>query len=201
MSAFRQVALKEPDCKLFYIDNFLDIAEASNFWKFLVESREEFLKFEYKREIIQWSKPAGKTYSFCEHSFIAKECPDLIHLLSKQVKELLVAEYPDVFSSSPLEFNYCLCNYYTDGEGGVSWHTDDEKELIEYAPIACISLGEIRRFGLKNINDETDVVELDLADGSLVVMAGAMQKKYYHSILTDETKQGSRFSLTFRCHH
>ena len=40
------------------------------------------------------------------------------------------------------KFNSCLLNLYHNGEEGLGWHSDDEKELGETNTIASLSLGE-----------------------------------------------------------
>ena len=36
------------------------------------------------------------------------------------------------------EFNSCLLNFYHDGDDGMGWHSDDEKELDPSSPIASL---------------------------------------------------------------
>ena len=148
----------------------------------------------YGREVVQWSHPPGRTYQFSETVFVASKFPAFALAVKKTVESVLSQAFP-----SPRGFNYCVCNYYDSGNSGVSWHADAEDELIDGSPIACVSFGAPRVFGLRPIAGTDHGLELRLASGSVVVMAGATQRNYFHSILK-EPGMGARYSLTFRIH-
>ncbi|MEY3419144.1 MAG: hypothetical protein RJA46_915, partial [Pseudomonadota bacterium] len=42
-------------------------------------------------------------------------------------------------------YNSCLLNLYHNGDEGMGWHSDDEKELDSTAPITSVSLGARRK--------------------------------------------------------
>ena len=42
-------------------------------------------------------------------------------------------------------YNSCLLNLYHDGDEGMAWHSDDEKELAPQGAIASLSFGAERR--------------------------------------------------------
>lgn len=44
------------------------------------------------------------------------------------------------------KFNACLLNFYHDGQDGMAWHSDNEKELGKNPVIASLSFGVNRRF-------------------------------------------------------
>ncbi|MHA1571709.1 MAG: alpha-ketoglutarate-dependent dioxygenase AlkB family protein, partial [Alphaproteobacteria bacterium] len=94
-------------------------------------------------------------------------------------------------------FNGVLLNLYRDGTDSVSWHADNEASLGRQPVIASISLGGTRRFVLKHRQDGTRVV-LALAHGSCLVMAGATQDRWVHSVPKTSRLVAPRVNLTFR---
>ena len=98
-----------------------------------------------------------------------------------------------------LEFNSLLINYYRNGSDHVSWHADDERELGVNPAIASLSFGEVRRFQLRHRSlKDLKPVTLDLESGSLVLMAGAIQRHWVHRIAKSAKPLGGRINLTFR---
>ena len=95
------------------------------------------------------------------------------------------------------EFNSCLLNLYHDGDEGMAWHSDDEAELGKNTTIASVSLGATRKFSFKHkVNGQT--VSLLLENGSLLVMKGATQSHWLHSLPKTKTVKHPRINLTFR---
>lgn len=94
------------------------------------------------------------------------------------------------------DFNYLLLNYYRDGKDYISFHND--KEAIEEGKniIASLSLGESRKFVMKNM-ETNEKKEFLLEDGSLLVMGGNCQKYWTHSV-PKQMNKGKRINLTFR---
>ena len=53
------------------------------------------------------------------------------------------------------KFNSCLLNLYHNGNEGMAWHSDAEKDLVKNGAIASLSLGAERRFLFKHkLTDE-----------------------------------------------
>jgi alkylated DNA repair dioxygenase AlkB len=96
-------------------------------------------------------------------------------------------------------FNSVLLNYYRDERDGMGWHSDDEAELGAQPVIASLSLGASRRFKLRHKSAlQKQTLCIALGDGDLLVMAGAMQENWQHSVPKETRKQGARINLTFR---
>lgn len=99
-------------------------------------------------------------------------------------------------------YKMCLVNWYRDGNDYIGFHSDDEKQIIDGTPIYSISIGAKRKFILKkrnNINDDClDNYELDLENGSLVIMCGFCQKTHQHSVPKSKKDIGMRINFTFR---
>lgn len=95
------------------------------------------------------------------------------------------------------DFNSVLANLYRDGHDSMGWHSDDEPELGPQPVIASLSLGATRRFQLRHKRNGTRYW-LDLGDGSLLVMAGTLQRHWRHCIAKTRRPVGARINLTFR---
>lgn len=95
-------------------------------------------------------------------------------------------------------YNSVLCNLYRDGNDSMGWHSDDEPELGRRPRIASLSFGAVRMFRLRHRRDPMARVELPLAAGSLLLMAGDTQANYRHSVPKTARCPGARINLTFR---
>lgn len=94
-------------------------------------------------------------------------------------------------------FNSVLLNYYRDGRDSMGMHSDDEPELGPEPAIASVSLGEVRPFVLRH-KRSGEQLQLPLASGSLLLMAGKMQHCWVHGIKKSTRPLGPRLNLTFR---
>lgn len=96
-----------------------------------------------------------------------------------------------------VSFNYALVNNYLDQTKCIGYHSDDEKELGQYAVIAGISLGEERSIYFKSkLTDE--VIKISLPHGSMYIMFFPTNKYWKHSIPRTTKHLGQRISITFR---
>ncbi|MCU1351949.1 MAG: alpha-ketoglutarate-dependent dioxygenase AlkB [Acidimicrobiales bacterium] len=96
------------------------------------------------------------------------------------------------------ELNGVLCNLYRDGRDSVAWHSDDEAELGPTPFIASVSFGATRRFQLRHKHRPELRHELELTDGSLLVMQGPTQRHWRHQVPKTSRAVGARINLTFR---
>jgi alkylated DNA repair dioxygenase AlkB len=94
-------------------------------------------------------------------------------------------------------YNSCLLNLYHNGEEGMGWHTDNEKELKKEGAIASISFGVPRKFCFKHKQTE-EKVDLLLDHGSLLVMKGSTQSHWLHRLPPSKKINSLRINLTFR---
>lgn len=103
-----------------------------------------------------------------------------------------------VESACDTEFNSVLLNLYGDGQDSMGWHADDEPELGRNPSIASLSLGAARRFCLKHRTLPDERREIPLAHGSLLLMKGALQHHWLHSLPKTTKVATPRLNLTFR---
>ena len=94
-------------------------------------------------------------------------------------------------------YNSCLLNLYHDGNEGMAWHSDDEKELEPDGAIASLSFGAERRFLFRH-RQSKEKLEVLLAAGSLLVMRGTTQTHWLHSLPKMKKVRTPRVNLTFR---
>jgi alkylated DNA repair dioxygenase AlkB len=94
-------------------------------------------------------------------------------------------------------FNSCLLNLYHDGNEGMAWHSDAEKDLKKDGAIGSVSLGAERKFSFKHKQTD-EKVELLLEHGSLLVMKGTTQTHWLHRLPPIKQVARARVNLTFR---
>lgn len=94
-------------------------------------------------------------------------------------------------------FNSVLLNYYRDGRDGMGMHSDNEPELGPQPAIASVSFGAARIFILHHKRTRQRL-KVELSDGSLLLMAGQLQKNWSHGINKSARALGPRVNLTFR---
>lgn len=95
------------------------------------------------------------------------------------------------------KFNACLLNYYHNGSEAMSWHSDNEKEILKHSAIASISFGAERKFGFKH-NFTKEEISIMLGKGSLLIMKDETQIYWKHKLYTNAKISEPRINLTFR---
>lgn len=94
-------------------------------------------------------------------------------------------------------FDYVLITRYRDGRDCLDWHADDERELGAAPVIASVSLGATRMFRVRPRLGGPSVGQ-PLGHGSLLLMWGASQQRYKHSVPRTARAVGERLNLSFR---
>ena len=95
------------------------------------------------------------------------------------------------------KFNACLLNYYHNGSEAMSWHSDNEKEILKHSAIASVSFGAERKLGFKH-NFTKEEISLMLEKGSLLIMKDKTQIYWKHKLYTNAKIIEPRINLTFR---
>lgn len=172
-----------------------------------------------KRQIV-WMADEGLSYRYAGHShqatgwhpivFHVKQIiEDKIHTLlfnadngHSTVDAKSINNQKTINTDPRPYFNACLLNYYPSGSEAMGYHADDEKELGDQPLIAALSLGATRKMAFKHKAVEhkktPDKIELYLASGQLIVMAGVTQQYWKHCITKTTKVNTGRISLTFR---
>lgn len=98
-------------------------------------------------------------------------------------------------------FDSCLVNLYRDGSDAVAWHGDTVRKVLRDPLVVTISLGSRRRFLVRRRGGGPTVLSLSPGEGDLVVMGGAMQHEWEHTVPRDARASGARMSVTMRHSH
>jgi len=147
--------------------------------------------FIYGKEIVTkrkvaWYADEPVSYTYSGYTKMASAWPGFL----QEIKQVVESNCGEVFNS-------CLCNFYSSGTEGMSWHSDAEKDLIANGTIAALSLGGERKFSFKHKKTGKSV-SLNLEHGSLLIMKGTTQQNWLHSLPKTKKDREPRVSLTFR---
>ena len=96
-----------------------------------------------------------------------------------------------------VEFDRVWVNLYRDGRDSVAWHGDRNRHSHRDPLVATVSLGARRRFRLRPLGGRPQH-ELHPGHGDLVVMGGACQHEWQHTVPKDARAVGARMSITLR---
>ena len=94
-------------------------------------------------------------------------------------------------------YNSCLLNLYHNGDQGMAWHSDGEKDLKKNGSIASLTLGAERKFSFKH-KETKETISLTLENGSLLIMKGETQSHWLHRLPPTKLVSKPRINLTFR---
>lgn len=146
----------------------------------------------YDKEVLTprltaWFGDEDKSYQLDGKQFIIN--PWSYELLSLKQK---------IEQFSGYRFNSVLLNLYRNGNDSVAWHRDKESELGNRPVIASVSLGEVRNFDFRKVDDHKKKYSLPLAHGSLLIMKGDLQVYWEHRIAKSTKPMQPRINLTFR---
>lgn len=94
-------------------------------------------------------------------------------------------------------FNSCLLNLYHDGDEGMAWHSDGEKDLKKNGSIGSLSFGAERKFAFKHKTTKL-TTSIVLEKGSLLLMKGTTQTNWLHRLPPTKKVKTPRINLTFR---
>ena len=181
------------DGEYIFIKNFFDQLESKKYFDLLLKNilwKQEKMNM-YGKEIpfprlTAWYGDNDKPYSFSGISLSPNEwTSELLEIKKKIEKE------------TEATFNSVLLNRYRDGSDSISWHTDAEKELGKDPIIASVNFGATRKFQLKHMKTN-EKIELELSNGSLLIMQGSLQHYWKHQVPKTKKKISERINLTFR---
>jgi alkylated DNA repair dioxygenase AlkB len=188
-----QTNLLPKDGIVVYYKNLLTSQEANHYFDCLLNTIEwkNDQAFIYGKLIITKRKVAwyGDTdfeYTYSKNTKRALPwTPELVEL--KQMIEDKTGE----------KYNSCLLNLYHNGDEGMAWHSDAEKELKKNGAIGSLSLGAERKFTFKH-KETQETISLILENGSLLLMKGQTQTSWLHRLPPTKLISTPRINLTFR---
>jgi len=94
-------------------------------------------------------------------------------------------------------FTGLFCNYYRSGRDGVAWHGDRIGRQVIDPLVAIVSLGGSRWFAMRDTSGSSAPWRWLLHGGDLLVMGGATQHHWEHSV-PKSVSGPPRISLTTR---
>jgi alkylated DNA repair dioxygenase AlkB len=97
-----------------------------------------------------------------------------------------------------VHFDSCLINLYRDGSDAVAWHADTVRKVLRNPLVATISLGARRGFHVRPAAGGAVVRRYAPGEGDLIVMGGAMQHDWHHTVPRQKSASGARMSVTLR---
>jgi alkylated DNA repair dioxygenase AlkB len=95
------------------------------------------------------------------------------------------------------DFDSIGFNCYRDGHDSVAWHGDRHRHVVSDPVVAIVSVGEPRPFRLRPRGGGQSR-SFDLGRGDLLVMGGACQHDWEHSVPKVRTAAGPRLSISYR---
>lgn len=100
-----------------------------------------------------------------------------------------------------VEFDSVHVNLYRDGRDGVAWHGDINRKTMTDPLVVTVSLGEHRRFLLRPGTAGAPTRSFRPGGGDLLVMGGACQHDWQHTVPKEPRGAGARMSITMRHSH
>jgi alkylated DNA repair dioxygenase AlkB len=97
-----------------------------------------------------------------------------------------------------VDFDSCLINLYRDGSDAVAWHADTVRKVMRNPLVATVSLGARRSFLVRPAAGGAVVRRYAPGEGDLIVMGGAMQHDWHHTVPRERSASGARMSITLR---
>ncbi len=138
---------------------------------------------------VAWFADAGISYTYAGVKKSGLQWTKALLGIKQKVEAITGAKY-----------NACLLNLYHEGEEGMGWHRDNEKEIVAESSIASMSLGAVRKFAFKHATSN-ERLDIELVNGSLLDMKGPIQQHWYHSLPKTKRIKQMRINLTFRLMH
>lgn len=176
-----------------YYGHVFSLEEATNYFEILLNTiqwkNDEAIMF--GKRIVTKRKVAWYAYKKIEYRYsnvtkVALPFTDELLSLKRHI-ELVTNE----------TYNSCLLNLYHNGEEGMNWHSDGEKDLKKHGAIASVTFGAERKFSFKHKGTK-EVVSLILQHGSLLVMKDEIQDFWLHRLPPTKKINRPRINLTFR---
>jgi len=186
--------LSMPDAEVTFYRNFFNQQDSDELFQTLlneIQWRQDKMKI-YGKEVnlprkTAWYGDRNMSYKFSG-----------IHLDPEPWIPTLLQIKEKVDEIAKVNFNSVLLNLYRDGNDGISWHTDAEPELGNNPVIGSVSFGGARRFMFRHKHNQDLKAEIELIDGSFLLMAGVTQHFWQHQIPKTSKQVQPRINLTFR---
>jgi alkylated DNA repair dioxygenase AlkB len=181
------------DLDIEYYENFLSTAKADSlfltFCQTLKWTQGYIQLFGLKAEprLSCWYGDIGAIYTYSQKKMSPLPWTRELYIVKCEIEE-----------KTGYTFNSALCNLYRNGNDSMGWHSDDEPELGKNPVIASLSLGATRKIVYKHKLNKKLKHELELKNGSLLIMKGSCQHEWLHQIPKQPKIIIPRINITFR---
>lgn len=182
------------DGELVYLPKFFDTSLSDTMFHSLLETihwKQDIIKM-YGKEIplprlSAWYGDTSKPYTYSGITMKPHNWTKELLFIKQQIEEV-----------ANVEFTSVLLNRYRNGSDYVGWHSDDEKELGHNPVIGSVNFGASRKFQLRRFDNHSEKLEVELHNGTYLLMKGATQHYWQHQVPKTTAKIGERLNLTFR---
>ena len=185
--------LVSQDGEIYYLPGFIPATDTRAIYERLeneLDWQQEVVTLVGRRvpvpRLVCWHGDEDAAYQYSGLTHDPKPWTDTLLLLKQSIEDV-----------SGHRFNSVLGNLYRDGQDSMGWHADQEKVLGKNPYIASLSLGQERLFKIRH-NKTGETLGLPLADGSLLLMGGALQHHWRHCVPKSAKAAAARINLTFR---
>jgi alkylated DNA repair dioxygenase AlkB len=140
-----------------------------------------------QRTVTMWEKEVLEPRLTAGWSTDATAVPPILREMCRLLSERYAVGFDSVW-----------VNLYRDGQDSVAWHGDRNRHVMAAPMVATVSLGARRRFLLRPRGSSKIAHELRPGAGDLVVMGGACQQEWEHTVPKTAQPVGPRMSVTIR---
>lgn len=187
---------------LFFIEHFYDESTADRLFSAVRDTSE----WGQKKAIFGHFEPRltasygedGVVYRYSKTVNVALPWTIALEQIKDDIEQYITSQdsiHLNLGADENKSFNYCLLNRYRNGSDSMGWHADNELGLG--STIASLSFGGTRTFRIRH-NQTKEKMAFHLSHGSLLIMAGTMQKFWQHDIPKTKAIVPERINLTFR---
>lgn len=172
------------------IKQAIEDPQVDELFSYKPDTRDEIKIFGKTVKLPRYQKLYGEgTYKYSRMTMVAD--PNVPALVSKCI------EYARENYS---EFNWdvALVNWYMSGSDYVSWHSDDESDLAEGAPILSFSFGGSRLFKVREKDNHDNMRVYPTENNMCIIMMGDCQKECEHTVTATKKQVNPRINITVR---
>ncbi|RYG51167.1 MAG: alpha-ketoglutarate-dependent dioxygenase AlkB [Chitinophagaceae bacterium] len=174
---------------------FFSVQEADNMMRSLRDElpwKQEPVRI-FGKELMQprltcWCADPGVSYSYSGITMHGEPWNPVLTVIKERVEKI-----------AGVRFNGALLNYYRSGQDSMGWHRDNEKELGGNPVIGSVSFGGTRKFRFRDYSSKKEIIPVDLAHGSFLLMKGLTQHYWEHQLPKTTKNNLPRINITFRC--
>lgn len=146
--------------------------------------------YEVLADAVEWEQPKVRMYDkIVTTPRLVGQVDTGCHPVVSDMVELLSDHYG-------ILMNRVSAGWYRTGSDSVAWHGDRIARELPHSIVATVSLGGPRRFLIRP-KDGGESISFDLGQGDLVVMGGACQRLWEHTV-PKVASAPPRIALMFR---